>query len=391
MLNYNKSMIWNMTRNCNFQCSYCYFPHTNEKIRNPISAETLLEFLNRNHDKWLVGMTGGEPFLYPEFVSLCKKITQKHYIGIDTNLSLSKQINEFAKTISPQSVNDIYASLHIEEREKRNAIPAFIENYHILADAGFTIKVNYVLHPSMEQRYPDDVAFFSKHGVPITPRPFKGIHNGLTYPQNYSAEIKNVFTEHPAAGIKMVFNFRGVDCLSGHSFIRMEPDGTIFRCPGDRTVLGNIHDQVTLNSSATPCAVDRCPCQGVNYVDLNPAEGWFIEGMRSFLTGASNSASHAFRQTLLYDSEHSSALNNMGVLACETNDYAHARRLFEQAHTVHPHLSRYKDNITLLDTIISEQQVPPLSPELSEIVRPSATTPEHLAATGQAIPMPQKE
>lgn len=391
MLNYNKSMIWNMTRNCNFQCSYCYFPHTNGKIKNPISVDTLLYFLNTDNNSWLVGMTGGEPLLYPNFVSLCKAITKNHYIGLDTNLSLTKQVNEFADAISPHRVNDIYASLHIEEREKRNGVPQFIKNYHTLADAGFTIKVNYVLHPSLEKRYPDDVAFFRDHGVPITPRPFKGIFNGVKYPQNYSAAIKNIFTSHPAAGIKMVFNFRGVDCKSGHSFVRMEPDGTIFRCPGDKTVLGNIHDHVKLNTRATPCAVDRCPCQGINYVDLNPAEGWFIEGMRAFLTGTSNNAANAFRQTLLYDSEHSSALNNTGVIAWENENYAHAKRLFERAHKIHPHIMLYKENLTLVEESLNSEESPSTSPELSEIVRPSATTPEHFAATGQAIPMTDKK
>lgn len=391
MHNYNKSMIWNMTKNCNFQCSYCYFPHTNEKITNPISDNTILSFLNEANDTWLVGMTGGEPFLYPDFISLCEQITQKHYIGIDTNLSLSTQVKAFAKKISPSRVNDIYASLHIEERERRNAVPQFIENYRTLADAGFIIKVNYVLHPSLEERYPDDVAFFQKNGVPITPRPFKGDFNNLKYPQNYSQAIKNIFSNHPGAGTKMVFNFRGVDCEGGHSFIRMEPDGTVFRCPGDRTVLGNIHDDVTLNSRATPCTVDRCPCQGINYVDLNPAEGWFIEGMRAFITGSEKNAEHAFRQTLLYDSEHSSALNNIGVFAHDNEDYAHAKRLFEHAHHIHPHIPLYKQNLTIIENIISEQKPSPAHPEVSEIVRPSATTAEHFVTTGQAIPLTEEK
>lgn len=391
MLNYNKSMIWNMTRNCNFQCSYCYFPHTNGKITDPVSTDTLLDFLNNKNARWLVGMTGGEPFIYPDFVSLCEQVTQNHYIGVDTNLSLSTQIADFAKRISPSRVNDIYASLHIEEREKRNAVPQFIENYHTLADAGFTIKVNYVLHPLMEDRYAADVEFFKKNGVPITPRPFKGIYNSLKYPQNYSANIKSIFASHPGAGTKMVFNFRGVDCKSGHSFIRMEPDGTILRCPGDRTVLGNIHNDVSLNAGATPCAVDRCPCQGINYVDLNPAEGWFIEGMRSFLTGSEKNAANAFRQTLVYDSEHSSALNNIGIFAHSNGDYAHAKRLFEHANSIHPHIPLYKQNLAIIEDLISEQRLSPDHPEISEIVRPSATTAEHFVATGQAIPLSEEK
>ncbi|SIO17411.1 radical SAM protein [Halodesulfovibrio marinisediminis] len=384
MLNYNKSMIWNMTRNCNFQCSYCYFPHKNEKITNPITFESLLNFLNKNDDVWLVGMTGGEPFIYPNFVSLCEQLTKKHFIGVDTNLSLSKEIKAFAEKISPSRVNDIYASLHIEEREKRNAVQNFIDNYHTLADAGFTIKVNYVLHPTMEARYPKDVAFFKDNGIPITPRPFKGIYNNLKYPQNYSSEIKNIFADHPTAGTKMVFNFRGVDCKSGQTFIRMEPDGTIFRCPGDRTVLGNIHENVNLYACATPCNVNRCPCQGINYVKLNPAEGWFIEGMRLFLTGAEKNAANAFRQTLLYDSEHSSALNNIGVFAYENKNYAHAKRLFEQAHNFHPQVPLFKQNLEIVKNTLEGDKQLSIHPEISEIVRPSVVNYEYSVTPEQS-------
>lgn len=372
-----------MTKNCNFQCSYCYFPHENVKITNPISAETLLNFLDKDDDSWLVNMTGGEPFIYPDFIDLCEKITQNHYLGIDTNLSLTKQINAFAKKISPSRVNDIYASLHIEEREKRNAVQDFIANYHTLANAGFTIKVNYVLHPTMEDRYPKDIEFFQQHGVPITPRPFKGIYENLKYPQNYSGGIKKILASHPSAGTKMVFNFRGVDCKSGQTFIRMEPNGTIFRCPGDRTVLGNIHEKVNLYACATPCNVNRCPCQGINYVKLNPAEGWFIEGMRLFLTGSEKNAANAFRQTLLYDSEHSSALNNIGVFAHTNHDYSHAKRLFEQAHKFHSNIAIYKDNLTIVEKTIAgeEHQLP--RPQISEIVRPSVVNYESLEQTDQ--------
>lgn len=375
MLNYNKSMLWNMTKNCNFQCSYCYFPHTSGKVKNPIPTETLLNFLNKGNDTWLVGMTGGEPFIYPDFVNLCEQLTQKHYIGIDTNLSITKIVRELAARISPSRVNDIYASLHIEEREKRNGVESFIENYHTLNQAGFTVKVNYVLHPELENRYQDDVAFFYDNGVPITPRPFKGLYNNRKYPQNYAQSIKDLFSNHPDAGTKMVFNFKGIDCKSGNDLIRMEPNGTVLRCPGDRTKLGNIKTQVNLTGRATPCIVDRCPCQGINYVELNPAEGWFVEGMRSYLTGAKKNAANAFKQVLLYDSEHSSALNNIGVFAFENEDYPHAERLFSHAARLHPSIAVYSENKKLAEQALASQCPPDATPELSEIVRPCSSMP----------------
>ncbi|MCG8529509.1 MAG: radical SAM protein [Desulfovibrionales bacterium] len=381
MLNYSKSVIWNMTRNCNYQCSYCYFPHSNAKITHPISPKTLTDFFNKNDEVWLIGMTGGEPLIYPQFVDICKALTRNHYIGIDTNLSITKVVKELADSIDPRRVDDIYASLHIEERERKNDVQKFIDNYHIVNNAGFAIKVNYVLHPTLEKRYERDLAYFADHGVPLTPRPFKGTFEGKKFPQNYSQPIKDIFATHPDAGTKMVFNFQGIDCHSGNSFIRMEPDGTVFRCPGDRTVLGNIHTSVSFTGGATPCNVPRCPCQGVHYVELNPAEDWFIEGMRAYITGAAKNAANAFRQTLIYDSKHSSALNNIGVFAFTNGDYTHAMRLFEHARRLHPSIRLYAENEAIAQRAMHSEKPTDEQPELSEIVRPCAVQAQFMQNT----------
>ncbi|KAF1075324.1 tetratricopeptide repeat protein [Halodesulfovibrio sp. MK-HDV] len=102
-------------------------------------------------------------------------------------------------------------------------------------------------------------------------------------------------------------------------------------------------------------------------------------------------AANAFRQTLVYDSEHSSALNNIGIFAHGNGDYAHAKRLFEHANSIHPHIPLYKQNLAIIEDLISEQRLSPDHPEISEIVRPSATTAEHFVATGQAIPLSEEK
>lgn len=62
-------------------------------------------------------MSGGEPFLFPNFVKFCKELAKNHYVNINANFSLPN-VKEFAKEIDSNKVIGIYAALHILERER---------------------------------------------------------------------------------------------------------------------------------------------------------------------------------------------------------------------------------------------------------------------------------
>ena len=204
------NIIWNMTRKCNFRCEYCYFPHDNSPVTETLPVEKIKAFLDDTGRTWTVGMTGGEPFIYPGFVDTCEVLTQTHNIGVDTNLSISSKVKDFAEHIDPARVDDLYVALHIQERERIKGVPAFIENAQLLLDKGFTVIVNYVVHPDLEQRFHKDREFFAAHGIAITPRPFKGEFEGRRYPEAYGDRAAVIFANHAEQGKKVAFNFFGV-------------------------------------------------------------------------------------------------------------------------------------------------------------------------------------
>lgn len=329
-------LMWNMTRQCNFRCAYCYYPHTPPPVRDALDSREFLRFLERTDKEWLVGMTGGEPLLYPDFVPLCRTLAETHRISIDTNLSLSKVVRDFARSIDPTRVEEFYVSLHIEERERLKGVDSFIQNVRLLSDAGFTVIVNYVLHPELVERFPQDRDFFQAHGVTLRPRPFKGTYKGQRYPEAFSPQAKEMLALHPGAGTKMVYNFYGVPCEGGRSFIRMEPDGTVFRCSGEKTVLGNVSSGVELYERAEPCRVTRCPCRGVDHVLLSPAQQAFLLGLQLGLLGQAEQAREAYAQALQLDPLHSSARNNTGVLLWQQDKRDCALDCFTTAHSQQP-------------------------------------------------------
>ncbi|ABB37541.2 Radical SAM domain protein [Oleidesulfovibrio alaskensis G20] len=337
-----------MTRKCNFSCHYCYFPHDNSPVSDSLPVAALLDFLRSRGGEWLVGLTGGEPFIYPYFVDICSAIAAEHRIGIDTNLSVTPVVKRFARHVPPDRVHDIYAALHIEERERRGAVDAFIRNYHTLAGRGFTVKVNYVVHPSLVQRFAADCEFFGRHGIPLTPRPFKGVYEGRRYPEGYGSTAAAIFTQHPEAGRKTVFNFHGVPCHGGHTFLRMEPDGTVLRCPGDKTVLGNVlSGTVQTESGPTPCRMHRCPCQGVEHILPDAAQQDFIEGVRAYVVGDLPAAQRAFTAAHSRAPAMTQAANNAGVAAFAAGDAQAAACCFARAAADDPVTPLYAANLKL--------------------------------------------
>lgn len=81
---------------CNFRCGFCHNPElVIEKLKNEISEEKILEFLEKKK-KYLEGVciTGGEPLLSID-INFLKKIKEMGYlIKIDTNGSFPEKLKE---------------------------------------------------------------------------------------------------------------------------------------------------------------------------------------------------------------------------------------------------------------------------------------------------------
>lgn len=343
------NIIWNMTRKCNFRCHYCYFPHDNSPVTETIPVKDITNFLDTTEQAWVVGLTGGEPFIYPGIIEICEALTQKHFIGIDTNLSVSGKVQEFAQRIDPRRVKNLYVALHIEERERIKGVDAFIRNARLLIDKGFEVIVNYVVHPDLVDRFPTDKAFYASHGITITPRPFKGKHEGRRYPEAYGERAKAIFADHPEQGKKIAFNFQGLPCSAGRTLLRMEPDGTVFRCPGDKTVLGTVQKQVSLYQGSPPCIKRRCPCRGLDHVTLTQTQSDLVDGVQYAVVGDNDTARHKLEQALAATPNHPCAENNLGVVAFRDGDLTTAQQYFSDALSREPDNELYQSNMAGAD------------------------------------------
>jgi organic radical activating enzyme len=252
--------MWCFTKVCNFDCAYCFLPH-DERInaRIPdIDIETALRTINKTNRTCVVNFTGGETFLVPGFVSLCKALSEKHFIAVASNLS-QPAVREFAEQIDPSRVLFILASFHGEELIKHKAYGTFVENYHLLKARGIMIEAVEIAYPPIISQAAHYRDILKKDGIRLIFKPFIGNYAGKSYPADYTDQEISVFRLNKR--IFKAFYPQGKFCNAGYNAIAIMPTGEAAPC-FDRCYerLGTIKSGISLREDIIRCDMRTCDC-----------------------------------------------------------------------------------------------------------------------------------
>jgi MoaA/NifB/PqqE/SkfB family radical SAM enzyme len=290
VLPYDIEADWLLLSTCNFRCEYCFWSDTSLRARvtPPAEPERLADFFDSTDLRWLLHLTGGEPFVYPRFLDLARLLTRRHRISVNTNAD-SPKVREFAETVDPAEVDFVNCGLHVQQRRERHRESQFIDNERTLQDAGFSVFVTAVMYPPILPGFPAIWTEYADQGIYAVPKAFQGTHSGRSYPGGYTTTERAVFeeyaqraerayapllaarTEPPTIDVfsdrrtllQGVTDYRGELCEAGVKFVRIHPDGNIYRCgPGE--LLGNVASHAfSRMGHATPCVDHECPyfCQ----------------------------------------------------------------------------------------------------------------------------------
>ena len=287
---------------CNYRCAYCFFqPETlGQKIVIHADHDRWSEAFDRTGKPWLIHITGGEPSLYPQFAMLCQKLTQRHCISLNSNLS-HKSIVEFSNRVDPSRVTFINAAFHVAERASRRGEALFLRHAGILRDQGFRIFVSLVVTPESIDQLGDIMAWFSAENLIAVPKLMRGMYRGKRYPTGYShkekallsgyfALARRAMNERYASGdfdptidlfhddglLHELPSFYGKTCAAGSRFVRIEPDGRVYRC-SQKTYMGNLLDgSLQLMSKPQMCDTHYCVyfCQKYSDPALTGSSAW---------------------------------------------------------------------------------------------------------------------
>lgn len=194
---YDAFLHWHITYQCQMMCNYCIvtgpdkLTDTRDKKRAspPVDIEAVMRTLDATEMIYYLSMMGGEPAMVPNIVELCKVLTQKHYVGFNTNLAALDP--RFWEEVNISHLGNFHISLHIQPMERTKLTGRFIENFKAMKAAGFTkYYITAVGDPAMLARFHEYREFFAKHDIffKVIPMIEGGGLNGKIYPASYTKE-----------------------------------------------------------------------------------------------------------------------------------------------------------------------------------------------------------
>lgn len=281
---------WVINYDCNYSCDYCI---NGSSVKNPVidndRIKKYVNFFDLTERTWLFHFTGGEPLLYSGFTKLCADLSKQHLIALNSNISL-ENIYEIAKIIPPNRFEYIHCALHPKERAKHEGLLKLTQKLTFFMDRGFFIFLSCVMTPDIFPYFEHYQEMFSKNGFALIPKSLRGTYNSLPYPESYTDNQKEALTRY-YKNLEFISNdflarsptinplldqyflngfpdFNGVLCSAGKDFVRIKPDGKIFRC-GKLHKIGDITEgQLNLYTDNHICNDTCCPYFCLRYSKL---------------------------------------------------------------------------------------------------------------------------
>jgi len=277
--------FWHLNRNCNFKCDYCYIKHLNKDEPGGPWQMDIDAFKATGFDFQNIHMSGGEPFIYPDFVKLCEEMTKFSNISISTNLS-TNNVKTFAEKIDADKVDEIIASVHIGQRRDYKRL---LENIKYLEGKGFKVHTVQVMHPDIFTEYALKFVEFKYEGIFIQPKVLESIEWFKMYPNAYTQKQKDFildaywecrkYAPHVRDDYLTTFmvdgelNWKGQYCWAGFDGIQIQYNGDVYRCHGDKDYLGNLYvGDIKLYAYPKRCRSSVCNCEpeGIRGTGLIP-------------------------------------------------------------------------------------------------------------------------
>ncbi len=276
MDNRKVKFTWDIHYKCNFRCPYCWFYRDWGRLSRKnlyLSPEEWFKHWEKIHKKYKevhIEITGGEPFLYPNFIELIKLLSTIHTIKITNNLS--GDIERFAREIDPERVN-----LDLNFHALFSDLEPLIKKVLILKDAGFKCGVCYLAYPPQMKQIDHYRKRFEKDSINFALAAFWGEYQGKKYPESYTPEEAELIKPFLGDIDRIAYHLKGESpkgrlCYAGYRSAVLQADGNIVRCgPLAHQVIGSILDEdFSLHSEPQSCEAEACPCN--EYVNILETE-----------------------------------------------------------------------------------------------------------------------
>lgn len=259
---------WNMNTLCNYRCSYCTQRFLDDRKRWAQDVPAFLDAFGalpaQTGVSWEVKLSGGEPFLHPDFVDVVGGLAARGlFVSVVTNFSRHELVDDFLAAAGDR-LRVLSCSLHLEFAD----VDAFIAHaaavQERLADRpSSSIVVTCVATQANLPRLPGLAERFADVGVRFKVQPEKQDREIVSYDDAGKALLYRL-GGHNGTG-HIAHDFGGQPCWSGARYFIVDDRGEAFRCYPARRYrverLGNVVDgTLRLHEAAQPCLYRTCHC-----------------------------------------------------------------------------------------------------------------------------------
>ncbi len=225
-----KSIAWDIWLYCNYDCNFCN-SKTTIFPRGLKTAKELVDVWEKVYKKYgrcRIYITGGEPFLYPDFINIIIKLSEFHDLHITTNLSLN--IEELVNLNIKKDCLLINATFHPFYQE----IYKFVNKVCILKENGYKISATYMSDNLQMTELLNYKNIFLKNNIKFSP-----------VEVNCNEIKNNIVRDFLTKGfIKEKDNSIKKDenslCNAGYEYLVVNSIGDIFICSRNENKIGNI-------------------------------------------------------------------------------------------------------------------------------------------------------
>lgn len=149
--NNESKAIWEITHQCNYNCSYCMFSCNNKKIEGELTTEECYHVIDELvlHNFKHLKITGGEPFIRKDILQILKYASERLITDISTNASLLTL--EKVKLLNELKLKMIHVSLDGDQLEHEsvrgnNTYDRTIKGLKILKESINKVRIGSVIH-----------------------------------------------------------------------------------------------------------------------------------------------------------------------------------------------------------------------------------------------------
>ena len=161
-------VIWEITHNCNYGCSYCIFSCTKQRVEGELSTEEcfhVIDELVKNGFKHLK-VTGGEPFIRKDLIEILAYASKKMIVDVSTNASLLSE--DLVDKLNKIKLKMIHVSLdgNKDEHESVRGLNTYertIKGLEYLKKSKNKVRIGSVIHANNE----DDLENLVKDSIKL--------------------------------------------------------------------------------------------------------------------------------------------------------------------------------------------------------------------------------